>query len=172
MESIPHSRGKLWSPSPIPWENYGVHPPFHGFHLEFLESTPPSMDSIWIIPGRVKYRLHGLTLWSKHHIISVFTSCNPDQASCFGTFVLIYYLSIGTKSLLTGHRYSLSKTADIAPEMALRDIIHNDTKHTNQQTHQCVYQWLLHSTGSVLNDCGEKGWLGLKSSIPQLLGMG
>ena len=46
---------KVWSPSPIPWENYGVHPPLHGFHLEFLESTPHSMDSIWIIPGRVKY---------------------------------------------------------------------------------------------------------------------
>ena len=52
---------KVWSPSPIPWENYGVHPPFHGFHLEFLESTPHSMDSIWIIPGRVKY-----SIWVSH----------------------------------------------------------------------------------------------------------
>ena len=45
----------VWSPSPIPWKKYGVHPPFHGFHLKILESTPHSMDSIWIIPGRVKY---------------------------------------------------------------------------------------------------------------------
>ena len=35
---------------------HGFHPPFHGIHLEFLQSTPHSMDSIWIILGRVKYR--------------------------------------------------------------------------------------------------------------------
>ena len=37
------------------WKNHGIHPPFHGIHLEFLQSTPPSMHSIWNDLGRVKY---------------------------------------------------------------------------------------------------------------------
>ena len=41
MESIPHSMESI--------------PPFHGIHLEFLQSIPPSMDSTWNNPGRVKY---------------------------------------------------------------------------------------------------------------------
>ena len=38
MESIPHSMWKLWSPSPIPWIPSGVsgiHPPFHGFLMDY-----------------------------------------------------------------------------------------------------------------------------------------
>ena len=50
MESIPHPMESIH-------QNYGIHPPFHGIHLEFLQSTPHSMDSIWINPGRVKYWL-------------------------------------------------------------------------------------------------------------------
>ena len=64
---------KPWNPSPIPWNPstksmesihqkygihppfHGIHPPFHGIHLEFLQSIPPSMDSTWNNPGRVKY---------------------------------------------------------------------------------------------------------------------
>ena len=33
MESSPHSMDSIL-------KKYGVHPPFHGFHLEFLEFTP------------------------------------------------------------------------------------------------------------------------------------
>ena len=64
---------KPWNPSTIPWNPsphsmesihhsmesippfHGIHPPFHGIHLEFLQSIPPSMDSTWNNPGRVKY---------------------------------------------------------------------------------------------------------------------
>ena len=48
MESIPHSMESI---PPF----HGIHPPFHGIHLEFLQSIPPSMDSTWNNPGRVKY---------------------------------------------------------------------------------------------------------------------
>ena len=62
MESIPHSMESIHQKYGIhpsfhgihpPF--HGIHPPFHGIHLEFLQSTPHSMDSIWINPGRVKY---------------------------------------------------------------------------------------------------------------------
>ena len=48
---------------------HGFHPPFHGFHLEFLQSTPHSMDSIWINLGRVKYCLPFSTCqWVSHSL--------------------------------------------------------------------------------------------------------
>ena len=55
MESIHHSMESF----PLSMESippfHGIHPPFHGIHLEFLQSIPPSMDSTWNNPGRVKY---------------------------------------------------------------------------------------------------------------------
>ena len=52
MESIWKRYGihleKVWNPSPIPWN-----PSPHS--MEFLQSIPPSMDSTWNNPGRVKY---------------------------------------------------------------------------------------------------------------------
>ena len=68
MESIPHSMDSIL-------KKYGVHPQFHGFHLEFLESTPHSMDSIWIIPGRVKY---------SYTTASVVSQTPPWVAECGG----------------------------------------------------------------------------------------
>ena len=38
MYGVSHSMEKVWSPSPIPWipsEISGVHPPFHGFHMDY-----------------------------------------------------------------------------------------------------------------------------------------
>ena len=55
MESIPHVMESIFKKYGVHPQVHGIHPPFHGFHLKFLESTPHSMDSIWIIPGRVKY---------------------------------------------------------------------------------------------------------------------
>ena len=70
MESIWKKYGihveKPWNPSTIPWNpstesmesiphSMESIPPFHGTHLEFLQSTPHSMDSTWNNPGRVKY---------------------------------------------------------------------------------------------------------------------
>ena len=54
MESIHHSMESIH-------QKYGIHPPFHGIHLEFLQSIPPSMDSTWNNPGRVKYCLITIT---------------------------------------------------------------------------------------------------------------
>ncbi|EDR00207.1 uncharacterized protein LACBIDRAFT_334328 [Laccaria bicolor S238N-H82] len=52
---------KVWNPSPIPWNPspkvMESIPPFHGIHLEFLQSTPHSMDSTWNNLGRVKYKV-------------------------------------------------------------------------------------------------------------------
>ena len=56
MESIPHSMESI---PPF----HGIHPPFHGIHLEFLQSIPPSMDSTWNNPGRVKYWDGGMGGW-------------------------------------------------------------------------------------------------------------
>ena len=48
---------------------HGFHPPFHGIHLEFLQSTPHSIDSIWINLGRVKYCLPFSTChWVSHSL--------------------------------------------------------------------------------------------------------
>ena len=53
MESIPHSMGKLWSPSPIPWIPpgiSGIHPPFHGFHMDYPgegKVQPRSCLGLW-----------------------------------------------------------------------------------------------------------------------------
>ena len=55
MESIPHSMESIHHSMESIHQKYGIHPPFHGIHLEFLQSTPHSMDSTWNNPGRVKY---------------------------------------------------------------------------------------------------------------------
>ena len=55
MESIPHSMESIHQKYGIHPPFHGIHPPFHGIHLEFLQSTPHSMHSIWNNPGRVKY---------------------------------------------------------------------------------------------------------------------
>ena len=64
MESIWKKYGKGMESM---WKNHGIHPPFHGIHLEFLQSIPPSMDSTWNNPGRVKYCM------------------NPPRWDCCGT---------------------------------------------------------------------------------------
>ena len=55
MESIHHSMESIHQKYGIHPPFHGIHPPFYGIHLEFLQSTPHSMDSIWINLGRVKY---------------------------------------------------------------------------------------------------------------------
>ena len=50
---------------------HGFHPPFHGIHLEFVQSIPPSMDSTWNNPGRVKYwcgAIITMHCWSLHSL--------------------------------------------------------------------------------------------------------
>ena len=61
MESIHHSMESIHQKYGIHPLFHGIHPPFHGIHLEFLQSTPHSMDSIWLNLGRVKYCQHGWT---------------------------------------------------------------------------------------------------------------
>ena len=46
------SMEQVWNPCGKTMESI---PQFHGIHLEFLQSIPPSMDSTWNNPGRVKY---------------------------------------------------------------------------------------------------------------------
>ena len=58
MESINHSMESIHQNYGIHPPFHGIHPPFHGIHLEFLQSIPPSMDSTWNNPGRVKYWLN------------------------------------------------------------------------------------------------------------------
>ena len=119
---------KVWNPSGKGMESihqkYGIHPPFHGIHppkvwnpspipwnpspipwnpsphsMEFLQSIPPSMDSTWNNPGRVKYcstpvwkslSVYFLLFWCwyfltylSHIIASSFlsSSINPAPAS-------------------------------------------------------------------------------------------
>ena len=50
---------KVWSPCgksmESMWKNHGIHPQFHRIHLEFWQSTPPSLVFTWNNLGRVKY---------------------------------------------------------------------------------------------------------------------
>ena len=90
MESIPHS---MESMPPF----HGIHPPFHGIHLEFLQSIPPSMDSTWNNPGRVKYWLIVPSL--EFTITHLFLLNLPNLRICQPLCPLpLFISSIGTRT--------------------------------------------------------------------------
>ena len=90
MESIHHSMESIHQKYGIhpPFHGihppfHGIHPPFHGIHLEFLQSIPPSMDSTWNNPGRVKYCLclHMDKLCSMSFASTLLMSCSIQISS-------------------------------------------------------------------------------------------
>ena len=138
MESIPHVMESIFKKYGVHPQVHGIHPPFHGFHLKFLESTPHSMDSIWIILGRVKYRLNCRTL----RLSSFF---NPGIFN----FSRCMYLIDDFQSFKT----------NIIKGLKLLQILLNVFEGLHRVQNVTIAQWIAPSITVLLMPCAPQGLL-------------